>query len=144
MKECTHCLEKKSFSEFSLIKLGRQSGQLRSWCKKCYTEYSREWRSAKKKEDINAYKDRQQEWNKNARPRVMAWHRQKYYGITQEEWDALGPFCQLCGSINRLAVDHNHNTGQVRGKLCFDCNTALGKFKDNPAVLRRAAAYLEG
>ncbi len=41
------------------------------------------------------------------------------------------------------AVDHNHETGKVRGLLCISCNSVLGLSKDNPDVLRRAARYLE-
>nr|WP_079404456.1 endonuclease VII domain-containing protein [Streptomyces sp. 3211] len=41
-------------------------------------------------------------------------------------------------------VDHDHQTGKVRGVLCFSCNAALGQFKDRPDVMRRAAAYVEG
>ena len=41
-------------------------------------------------------------------------------------------------------VDHNHTTGKVRALLCHHCNTALGGFRDSPALLRAAATYLEG
>ena len=43
----------------------------------------------------------------------------------------------------RLAVDHNHKTGRVRGILCSFCNTALGKFDDSVGLLARAIEYLE-
>jgi Autographiviridae endonuclease VII len=42
-----------------------------------------------------------------------------------------------------LAVDHNHITGEIRGLLCINCNRTLGYGKDNPAILRRLADYLE-
>ena len=53
--------------------------------------------------------------------------------------------CFLCGKKEQrnLAVDHNHITGMVRRLLCGPCNQALGLFKDNPDVLRKAAEYVE-
>lgn len=41
-------------------------------------------------------------------------------------------------------VVHDHETGKVRGVLCFSCNAALGQFKDRPDVIKRVAAYVEG
>jgi len=56
--------------------------------------------------------------------------------------------CAICGTsedklTKRMAIDHNHETGTVRGLLCSTCNTGLGQFKDSAAVLRAAIAYLE-
>jgi hypothetical protein len=42
----------------------------------------------------------------------------------------------------RLAVDHCHKTGKVRGLLCNDCNLAIGIMKDNPELLAAAIQYL--
>ena len=39
-------------------------------------------------------------------------------------------------------VDHDHETGDVRGVLCNPCNIILGKAKDNPDILKNAANYL--
>ncbi|MFD9033392.1 endonuclease domain-containing protein [Streptomyces sp. NPDC059567] len=41
-------------------------------------------------------------------------------------------------------VDHRHKTGRVRGVLCFNCNSAIGKLGDDPDTLRRANSSLEG
>ena len=53
--------------------------------------------------------------------------------------------CEICGKeprTRRLAVDHNHLTGEIRGLLCYNCNCALSFFGDNAEVLRLAAEYL--
>jgi hypothetical protein len=46
--------------------------------------------------------------------------------------------------VPAVHVDHCHKTGRVRGVLCFNCNSAIGKLGDDPDAVRRAAAYLEG
>ncbi|QSM04369.1 hypothetical protein PROPHIGD43A-4_59 [Mycobacterium phage prophiGD43A-4] len=51
--------------------------------------------------------------------------------------------CAICGDApESLVVDHNHETGAVRGLLCNNCNRCLGLLKDNIEVLTSAAAYL--
>ncbi|MDT0451319.1 endonuclease VII domain-containing protein [Streptomyces hesseae] len=70
------------------------------------------------------------------------------YGLTQEELQALmeqqGGVCAICLAARPEHVDHDHETGAVRGVLCFSCNAALGQLKDRPDAARRAADYLEG
>lgn len=66
--------------------------------------------------------------------------------------EAQGGVCAICnqpethkrnGKLKALAVDHHHTTGVIRGLLCCDCNTGIGKLKDDPNVLLAAAEYLK-
>jgi formate dehydrogenase maturation protein FdhE len=55
-----------------------------------------------------------------------------------------GP-CESCGRSDdkgRYVLDHNHQTGAVRGELCSNCNTALGMLNDNPVKINQLANYL--
>lgn len=72
------------------------------------------------------------------------------YAMTEEDYHSLmaaqGGGCAICRddfSGGTPHVDHCHQTGAVRGILCFRCNTAIGKLRDDPALLRAAATYLE-
>lgn len=71
------------------------------------------------------------------------------YGITIETYDRMlqeqEGTCKICASppgTRRLAVDHCHETGVVRGLLCYRCNIALGYFRHNDQLLQKAADYL--
>lgn len=72
------------------------------------------------------------------------------HGLTNAEYNNLlnkqNHRCAICKqppTIKRLAVDHCHTTGKVRGLLCFNCNVGLGKFREDTALLRKAVVYLE-
>ncbi len=72
------------------------------------------------------------------------------YGLTPEQYQFLlssqDGVCATCGSINkdgrRLAVDHDHETGEIRGLLCHNCNVILGLVNDRPEVLLSLVEYL--
>lgn len=70
------------------------------------------------------------------------------YGLADYDrlLEAQGGRCAICqranGATKRLAVDHDHATGEVRGALCSPCNRMIGHLRDNPAAFERAAAYL--
>lgn len=58
-----------------------------------------------------------------------------------------GERCAICDEIRaedkkRLAIDHCHETGYIRGLLCHRCNLGLGSFRDSVELLLSAAAYL--
>ncbi|WP_347568494.1 endonuclease VII domain-containing protein [Streptomyces sp. 891-h] len=77
-----------------------------------------------------------------------AGHLKRQYGMTVEERQKLvdGQFgiCPICLKPDPEHVDHDHATGKVRGVLCFNCNSAIGKLRDDPNAMRRAIAYVEG
>ena len=60
------------------------------------------------------------------------------YDLTLEQYDqmfdAQNGRCEICGGLNksgrRLAVDHNHDTGEIRGLLCNRCNGQLAALED--------------
>jgi hypothetical protein len=67
------------------------------------------------------------------------------YGITLDEAMAIkSNGCEVCGTkTGKLCVDHNHVTGQVRGCLCTNCNSSLGKLGEDYDRIIRLAAYLK-
>lgn len=79
------------------------------------------------------------------------------YGVTldwyNEQLKAQGSSCAICGSEGflmksghsmKLVVDHCHESGEVRGLLCHNCNRALGLLKDDIQSLSNALMYLKG
>lgn len=106
-------------------------------------------------------------WKKGNRKRAERWRKTnpeayravslrrdlKKFGLNEGDYNALlvkqDYKCAICGRADsgskrtrRLAVDHDHSTGVVRGLLCDNCNRAIGLFKDDPNSLQRAASYL--
>ncbi len=73
------------------------------------------------------------------------------WGLSLEDYDNMlqkqNGVCAICfekcRSGRRLAIDHCHKTGKIRGLLCGECNNGIGKLKDDPDLLRRAIKYLE-
>ena len=107
---------------------------------------------------------RQKRWRdahpEEHRAKVKAWRKAhpereharkiKYqYGLSQDEFSILlfsqRSVCAICRQpfTETPLVDHDHETGKVRGLLCNSCNLGLGVFKNNSARLRLAAKYLE-
>lgn len=107
-------------------------------------------------EDEKTYMARAQRTYRKLRQEAFkGYDLKRYYGMTHEEYASMdadhGGKCAICGEVEaqlirgkrvRLAVDHCHDTGLVRGLLCMKCNTGLGSFKDDPALLHAAISYL--
>lgn len=75
-------------------------------------------------------------------------HLKNRYGLTEEQFinmkNKQQSKCAICNQFNEsLNIDHCHKTGKIRALLCWNCNTALGKFQDNSDILHRALEYLK-
>jgi len=77
---------------------------------------------------------------------------QSLYGVSPEQYNAIFKAqkgqCAICLRHStqfkqRLGVDHNHQTGQVRGLLCVQCNVCVGAAHEDPLILKRALRYLK-
>lgn len=92
------------------------------------------------RKDTKEYKDR------------MLYNRMKReYGLSKEQYDLLvenhKSRCAICNEHNdnlthSLCIDHNHDTGKVRGLLCKKCNTMIGLANDDVELLQKGIAYL--
>lgn len=146
---------------------------LQSRCKACRNAIVREWKErhpeetkaiTQRERDKNreGYKARKRTWSKKSRAKARAAARKWAYGVTAEQvrmmLEAQHHACAICGLHIRdsaegdgrrgarsdsVHLDHDHQSGRVRGLLCHGCNTGLGMLRDNPEVLRKAIRYLE-
>lgn len=135
--ECSTCREMKPPSSF-YVRSDRPRGRKAS-CKACSapsTKQVRQWRESNPEKAALGRK----------RERVQI------YKLSVEEYDEMlerqDGVCAICltdepGGQGAWHIDHNHETGKVRGLLCTRCNLGLGYFRDNQASLKRAMAYLE-
>jgi hypothetical protein len=147
------------------VSCGSTDRNKRGNCKPCGNERSAEWRNAPGvlntpckhcgELDRDRYgncrpcsKTRSREWARANKNRVNPRNRLKKYGITQEQFSELlssqKGACPICEDPlpQRFVVDHDHNTGVVRGLLCNPCNLALGLLRDEPRIMQRAASYI--
>lgn len=79
-------------------------------------------------------------------------YQQREFGLTVDEGDQIvefqgggcicAPWTGYNGNTRALSTDHDHKTGEVRGKLCKHCNDLLGRVKDDPEYFLRMIQYL--
>jgi hypothetical protein len=73
----------------------------------------------------------------------------KKYNLSLDQFNVLlnkqNHQCGICGGSltdKNCHVDHNHDSGEIRGLLCLNCNLGIGLLKDSPELLNKAAKYL--
>ncbi|MCT7352744.1 endonuclease VII domain-containing protein [Streptomyces sp. 15-116A] len=145
-KKCSACQEILPASAFA--RNGSRPDGLQANCRECAAEYYRRrqearGRTVREKVDVpDGHKlcrmcgeiKPHSEWHRNATASD---------GLSTRCRACRG-LCVICLKAPAVHVDHCHKTGKVRGVLCFNCNSAIGKLGDDPDAVRRAAAYLEG
>lgn len=150
-KVCRRCELEKNCSEFYRDAYTPDSRNHR--CKECCSTLNKEGYYRRKADGVNKYQKSKKEDPEGTVRYHRERHLKKKFGITEADYlDLLEEqmyCCKICNkhesenSANRnLAVDHNHETGEIRGLLCDPCNRGLGLFKDNPLVMQKALDYL--
>jgi hypothetical protein len=118
MKTCTKCGEAKSLEDFYRDK-GSSTGR-RADCKACFYAFRAGGR----------YRERYKRWWAQNPRRNLNYALTRKYGITVETYEIMlaeqEGKCRICGTSERLCVDHDHDTGHVRGLLCPRCNIGMG------------------
>jgi hypothetical protein len=164
LKKCRICGEEKPLTEFHRA-TGARDGH-RGECKSCFRSL---WKAryeadperrrravagAKAWQARNPEKhaEIQRQYRESGRKAevMRAAHLKRKYGITIADYEAMlaaqGGGCAICGAAEpdgqSLHVDHCHDSGAVRGLLCFRCNAGLGQFDHDGERLARATAYL--
>lgn len=125
-KRCPACGETKQLAEFAVNRSFRRD--VGTYCLPCHNRIVRE----------NVQKNHGT--TRNA-------HLKRRYGLTHDDVAAMveaqGGACAICRVRPAEHVDHDHETGDVRGILCFTCNVGLGNFGDDPDRMELAVRYLK-
>lgn len=114
VKKCTRCKQEKTLDLKHFPPHNKTKSGFDSWCRDCRNSYKR---------------------GKNKYESMISDEDLKYIKESTKE-------CVICGSVEKLVVDHDHKKHKIRGMLCNHCNRGLGHFRDSPELLEYAAQYL--
>lgn len=107
--------------------------------------------------DVDKQRERSRSYHAEHPEKAQNRSLKRKYGINLTQYNALAAeqcgSCSICGrvpcedpdvskTVQRLVVDHDHETGKIRGLICHKCNRALGLFGDDPSVVSKAAEYM--
>jgi hypothetical protein len=140
LKQCPSCGTEKPVTDFGKNK--QRSDGRSFYCKAC---------SNKKARDRYSEKRLDPEWYRLEQEKERDRHLRRTFGINSEQYNQMLETqegkCAICLTTEcksgyAFAVDHCHTTGTIRGLLCRDCNTSIGKLNDDIETLQRAIKYL--
>jgi Recombination endonuclease VII len=159
--KCNKCGEDKLLSQYTPYRAQKGSGA----CNQCRVGLNREERkkAPRDRSKVNAaakkYNEANREkvlanalkWRQGNKDKTRAHRYKSEYGVTLVEYEQLlrqqGGNCACCGCSGnpdgkRMAIDHCHQTGKIRGILCRKCNAGIGMLGDNIEGLLQAINYL--
>jgi hypothetical protein len=159
-KKCTKCGDDKALDQFYSYKSGPRAGSLYGECKDCHFVRTEKWRKNNRNKSCQytkAHRDKLKE--KMSKEEWSEFHREvnlmQKFGLTLEDYDLMleeqNGVCAICGEeetsirlgkTKLLAVDHDHETGEVRGLLCARCNMAIGLLNEDIDILKSAIKYI--
>lgn len=115
-------------------------------------EKIRQKRKVYKKNNKEKHKVNAKKYYERYPEKVRALRLKNSYNLTLDQYNKMlemqNKSCAICrrhsSEFKRtLSVDHDHETGEVRGLLCSPCNTAIGLFRENLVIIKLAASYIE-
>jgi hypothetical protein len=145
MKTCKRCNNEKPKTDF--FKNVKRKDGVSTYCKPCQLEYQRQ--RYNNPENHKQHKMDRNIYLKNRKDSIRKWYLKTTYGLTPEQYQEMyskyDGKCYICMELKDyyLHVDHNHDTGKIRGLLCNNCNRAIGLLKDSSESLRNAIKYLD-
>lgn len=125
---CSKCGERKCVTRFGKNK--SRSNGLQAYCKPCRRAHDKARLGVTKRYGLTREQLMDMLEKQNHRCRIC--------GVHADDAPTVGAHRSWIG----LVVDHCHTTGRVRGLLCQHCNLGLGKFRDDPTIVRAALDYL--
>jgi Autographiviridae endonuclease VII len=153
LKKC----KKHGYLSENLISKINHKGRISLRCKQCANEMTRKLRL---KQTLKQKQRRRETDNAHYnRTKARHWENNKArdFGINGNAYRKIlkiqNNVCAICKNletaadkktncIRRMAIDHDHKTGAIRGLLCSNCNNGLGRFKDSKTYLKSAIEYL--
>lgn len=139
IKHCSTCGTEKPIESFH--RNPKTKDKRNAKCASCSSEYYKSYYSRVRRERGDHKFNNRSTWSSKLKQK---------FGITADDYDQMlenqNGVCKIClrtePSGTRLAVDHCHSTGKIRGLLCSNCNKGIGMFQDQPSLLNSAINYL--
>lgn len=143
-KQCIKCGQSKSRSQFTISRR-HADGRLNT-CKECKNGPNGEYQQNRTTRIQNA-----QTYYSNNKEIISKNNQVRKYGVSsswlEERYSIQKSLCEICkrdGGIKKsLCIDHDHQTGEVRGLICGKCNTAIGMVEESTEILMAIIEYLE-